>query len=227
MSLPQHSCASISVLMTSYYFELAGFTTSQAFNLAIVQQVLSLLGNVTAWFLIDRVGRRGLSFWGLVILTVNLFAIGGAATPGTISGNKAASGLIILYCYIYNVTIGATAYVAMSEIATSRLRQKTSSLALMNQGAWGTMWSFVLPYMFNPSQGNLQAKCAFVFGGLSVICCVFLFYCHPETKNRSYEELDEMFRKRVPARKFSTFVTDAETIGQQVKQEFAEGKRQI
>ncbi|KAL7418648.1 hypothetical protein Q5752_007107 [Cryptotrichosporon argae] len=210
----------------TYYYELAGFDTSGAFKLAIIQQVVSLLGNATAWFLIDRIGRRGLSLWGLVVLTGLLFACGGAAVPGTVAGNKAASGLIILYCYLYNVTIGATAYVAMSEVATGRLRQKTAALAYMTQGCFGTMWSFVLPYLFNPSEANLQAKVAFVFGGFSVLCCVYFYYYHPETKNRSYEELDEMFRKGVPAREFSSYVTEAESAAQQVAEEVAGGKKQ-
>lgn len=211
----------------TYYFQLAGYSDSQSFNIAIGQQILSLAGNVTSWFLIDRVGRRGLSLWGLVILTVILFACGGAAVPGTITGNKAATGLILVYCYLYNVTIGATAYVAMSEIATGRLRQKTAALAYMTQGAFGTMWNFVLPYLFNPSEANLQAKVAFVFGGFSILCCFYFYYYHPETKYRSYEELDEMFFKSIPARQFSTYRTDAQLASEQVAAEVAQGTRHI
>lgn len=67
------------------------------------------------------------------------------------------------------------------------------------------MWSFTLPYLFNPNEANLGAKCAFIFGALSIICCVYFYYYHPETKGRSLAELDEMFAQRVPARKFATY----------------------
>jgi SP family general alpha glucoside:H+ symporter-like MFS transporter len=64
------------------------------------------------------------------------------------------------------------------------------------------MWSFVLPYLFNPSEANLRSKTAFIFGGLSVISLIYLWWYQPETSGRSYEELDEMFMKRISARAF-------------------------
>lgn len=51
---------------STYYMQTAGFSTQLSFKLEIVQQVLWLLGNVMSWFLINRVGRRGLTFWGPV-----------------------------------------------------------------------------------------------------------------------------------------------------------------
>ncbi|RSH80154.1 hypothetical protein EHS25_007259 [Saitozyma podzolica] len=207
----------------TYYFQLAGFSTEMSFRLAVCQQVLSMAGNVTAWFLIERVGRRPLTFWGLVVLTVILLVAGGLACVGQVGTNKATVGMIILYCYVYNVTLGATAYTSMAEIGTSRLRAKTAAIALLVQGCFSCMWQFVLPFMFNPNEANLQAKTSFIFGGFSVFCCIYAYYCHPETKGRSYEELDEMFQKGVSARDFGSYVTEAERKGQQVKQEVMDG----
>lgn len=104
--------------------------------------------------MIERFGRRFLSLWGLVTLTVLLFLTGGIACIGTLTANKAVTAFILFYCWLYNVTIGATAYVAMSEISTSRLRAKTAALALLFQSAWGTFWSFILPFIFNPDKAS-------------------------------------------------------------------------
>ena len=71
-----------------------------------------------------------------------------------------------------------------------------------------------LLYIFNPNQA--------IFGGLSVLCWIYLFFYQPETANRSFEEIDEMFFKHVPARKFKHFVTDSErmeTVHVEAKQE--------
>jgi hypothetical protein len=73
--------------------------------------------------------------------------------------------------------------------------------------------------MFNPNAGNLQGKVAFVFGATSLLTCVYTFYFHPETKGRSFQEIDEMFHKRIPARKFASFVTEAETRAKATKDE--------
>jgi len=57
------------------------------------------------------------------------------------------------------------------------------------------MWAFVIPKMFNPDQANLGAKVTFIFGGLSLLCCVYLWVYQPETAGRTYKELDELFAR--------------------------------
>ncbi|KAI9159104.1 MFS hexose transporter [Paramyrothecium foliicola] len=202
---------------STYYMQLAGYSTAMSFKLQIVQQILSLFGNVMSWYLVDRVGRRSLTFYGLLVLTLILLVTGGLAaanTPGTIKGTVA---LILLYCWWYNVTIGATAYTILCEVATSRLRIKTIAIGLAAQNSLNMMWSFVLPYLFNPDKLNLGAKLAFIFGGLAVVSLVYLFFHLPETAGKTYEELDEMFVKGVKARDFKTFKTDAAQRGEAVK----------
>ena len=68
----------------TYYMQLVGFSTEMSFKLQIVQQVLSLIGNIMSWYLVDRVGRRHLTFWGLVVLTVILFVMAGCAVAGSV-----------------------------------------------------------------------------------------------------------------------------------------------
>lgn len=195
---------------STYYQQLAGYSTDMSFNLGVIQQVLSMLGNITSWFLIDRVGRRPLTIWGMVVLTVILCVTGGLAVVGSVAATKGTVALLLVYCYFYNVTIGATAYTLLTEVATSRLRAKTASISLALQNSLFTMWAFVIPFLFNPDQANLGAKVAFIFGALAVLSTIYLWFCQPETAGRSYEELDELFMKKIPAREFKTFVTDAE-----------------
>ncbi|CCF33005.1 MFS hexose transporter [Colletotrichum higginsianum] len=194
----------------TYYQQIAGYTPKESFKLAIVQQVLSMLGNITAWFLIDRVGRRGLTLWGMCLLTVLLMITGGLAVAGTPGAVKGTVALLLVYCYIYNVTIGATAYSLLTEVATSRLRAKTAAMALALQNSLFTMWAFVIPFLFNPDQANLGAKVSFIFGGLSVLSTIYLWFYQPEVAGRSYEELDEMFIKKIPAREFKSHITEVQ-----------------
>ncbi|KAF4448406.1 hypothetical protein F53441_8214 [Fusarium austroafricanum] len=64
--------------------------------------------------------------------------------------------------------------------------------------------------MFNPGAGNLKAKIGFVFGAFMVIFAVMAFFFVPETRMRSYEELDELFMNKVPSREFRKTVTVAQ-----------------
>lgn len=233
---------------STYYQQLAGYSTQESFILAIVQQVISMLGNVVSWFLIDRVGRRGLTLYGMCILTTLLMITGGLAVAGTPGAVKGTVALLLIYCFFYNVTIGATAYSLLTEVATSRLRAKTASMALALQNALfvsavplellqlaltnsydsrpcglssfpSCEWTFETPLLrtstnmntrFNPDQANLQAKVAFIFGAFSILSTVYLFLYQPEVAGRSYEELDEMFMKKVPARDFKSYKTEVE-----------------
>ena len=185
----------------------------------IVQQVLSMVGNVISWYLVDKVGRRDLTFYGTGILTVVLWIMGGLAVGGSPAELKGCVAMILVYCFLYNVTIGATAYVVLTETATARLRVKTIAIGLAVANSLGVMWSFVLPYIFNPDHANLGGKLGFIYGGLCFPCLAFIWWYQPETKNRSYEELDEMFSKKIPARHFKDYKTETETRGQEIQNE--------
>ncbi len=76
---------------STYYYQLAGYNTSESFVLQIVQQVISLIGNVMSWFLVERYGRRPLMLYGLCFLTVDLLLTGALAvvgTPGALKGEN-------------------------------------------------------------------------------------------------------------------------------------------
>lgn len=143
---------------STYYAQLAGYSISASFKLFVGLQVASMSGNICSWFIIDRVGRRNLTLWGSALLTVILMVTGGLATVGTPNAIKGVVGLAIVYGFVYNATIGSTAYSLLTEVATSRLRIKTIAIGIALQNSWYTMWSFVLPYLFNPDKANLGAK---------------------------------------------------------------------
>ncbi|KAI1018729.1 hypothetical protein LB503_005557 [Fusarium chuoi] len=58
----------------------------------------------------------------------------------------------------------------------------------------------------NPSVTGKTGFFWFAFACLSV---VWAFFRLPETKGRSYEELDLMFEAKLPTRKFKTYHVDA------------------
>ncbi|KAB8218019.1 hypothetical protein BDV33DRAFT_205801 [Aspergillus novoparasiticus] len=79
------------------------------------------------------------------------------------------------------------------------------------------MWAFALPYLFNTDKLNLSGKISFIYAGLMVPCLVYLYFFLPETGGRTCEELDEMFMKKVPARDFKDYKSDAKERRMQAK----------
>ena len=51
---------------------------------------------------------------------------------------------------------------------------------------------------------------AFFWGALALLTVIWGFFRLPETKDRTFGEMDVMFQKGVPARKFSSFDIEAD-----------------
>jgi SP family general alpha glucoside:H+ symporter-like MFS transporter len=217
LSVQQFTGIVFAASYSTYYAQLAGYSTAFSFKLQIIQQVLSMFGNVISWYLIDSVGRRALTIYGVAGLTVVLWVMGGLAVGGSPMELRATVAMILIYCFLYNVTIGATAFTCLTETATSRLRVKTIAIGIAVQNCISVMWNFVLPYLFNPDKANLGGKVGFIFGGLCFPCIAFLWWYQPETRGRSYEELDEMFMKKIPARHFKSYRTEVEAVSEEVQ----------
>ena len=104
------------------------------------------------------------------------------------------------------MTLGPAAYSVGGETATPRLRQKTYAINMTSSTAFSTAVLQAMPYLINPGNANLGGKITFIFFGFSVPICIYLYFCFPEMKGRTYLELEEMFQKKVPARKFKGYV---------------------
>lgn len=62
---------------------------------------------------------------------------------------------------------------------------------------------FAFPYAVGPGQGNLGGKIA-LFEGNSVCAVAFTFSVISESKGRSYIEIDELWSREIPPRKFTS-----------------------
>lgn len=67
---------------------------------------------------------------------------------------------------------------------------------------------YLASQMLNPTGWNLAGKCGYVWGSTAVVCWVMAYFFLPELKGRSYRELDILFRRKTPARKFKKTVID-------------------
>ncbi|KAJ0413212.1 maltose permease [Aspergillus carlsbadensis] len=194
-----------------YFFTVAG--VNNAVGVAQGAYAIQLVGNIMSWFLIERFGRRPLITYGSMILTSLLLIIGCISVP---SGNQDAKtamvALMAIWGFLYQLSIGAISFAVGGETPTLRLRQKTYSLNVMANTAAGCLVGMVLPILINPGQANLGGKVSFVFFAPSVFFCVYFFLCLPEMKGRSFLEIEELFQKRVPAREFKGYRTEAEMV---------------
>jgi SP family general alpha glucoside:H+ symporter-like MFS transporter len=193
-----------------YFFELAGLDTSDAFNLGVGLLGVGFVGTVLSWSLLQRYGRRTIYNTGTCILVVIVLLVGVLDTiPGYGTSNQgvvwAQCSMMVIYNFFYDLTIGPLCFVYLSEISSAKLRDKTIAIATTVNALINVACAVGIPYAINPDQGNLRGKLAFVFFGVSLPCLVWLFLALPETRGRTFEELDIMFQRRVPAKKFGSY----------------------
>lgn len=72
----------------------------------------------------------------------------------------------------------------------------------MTTGVVGAVSGVLLPFAVNPDQGNMGGKIGFVYGGILALCCVGVWWWYPETKGRTFEEIDILFESGVKPRMF-------------------------
>ncbi|KAJ5876013.1 general substrate transporter [Penicillium soppii] len=191
-------------------YQYLGISDRQSFLIQIGAQILSMSGAIISFLICDLVGRRPMFLAGCIGLTTLLLCMGIAGSINTSAATMAAVGFYTMYNFFYNAGVGSNVYTIAGEVPTSILRTKTLAIALSISAAVNTMWSFVAPYMFNPGYGNLKAQIGFVYGAFMLMFAVLAWFFVPETRRRTYEELDELFMNRVPTRQFRHYTTVAE-----------------
>ncbi|KAI9842602.1 MAG: hypothetical protein M1837_007040 [Sclerophora amabilis] len=197
---------------TVYFFELAGLETVESFDLAVGLLGVGFVGTCLSWPLITRFGRRPIYNFGLTILAILILMIGVLDLVPNYTTKKdiiwAQASMMVLYNFFYDLTIGPLCFVILSETSSTILRGKTIAISTAVSALINVVCAVGIPYAINPDQGNLRGKLALIFLGTTIPCLIWCFLALPETKGRTFEELDLMFQQRLPTRDFATHVTD-------------------
>ncbi|KAH9231592.1 hypothetical protein K456DRAFT_1840614 [Colletotrichum gloeosporioides 23] len=190
----------------TYYFELIG--QSDPFGLTAISSTLQFLSNCFAVSVSDVLPRRKSLVGGGTLLCCWSIIIGGTSLAGT--GNKAANmallAFMITWSMLYTATVGCFGWAVAQETASQKTRPKTIAFTLVCQQLTALLLSSVFPFFINPDQLNWGGKVMFLFVGAEVFILALLFWFQPETKNRTYQDIDFLYANRVPPRKFANYV---------------------
>lgn len=195
----------------TYFFEQAGLSDSKAFDLSIGYYGIGFVGTIASWFLITWFGRRSIFLVGLILMCITMFTIGfvSLAPASNSSAIWAQSVLLVAWVFLYDISVGPLAFCIVSEVSATRLRAKTIAIGRNSFYFWNIIFSVATPYMLNPADGNWKGKSGFLFGGTCFLAVVWTYFRLPELKGRTYEELDILFWKKVPAKGFARTHVDA------------------
>jgi hypothetical protein len=62
-----------------------------------------------------------------------------------------------------------------------------------------------IPFALNKDEANWGGKIGFVFAVIGALCTAWVYFCLPESKGRTFEELDVLFERNVSSRGFEDY----------------------
>lgn len=211
--LIQELCAPL-VSYIVYFLEQAGLASTSSFEFGMGEYALAIVGVFIAWYLVPKLGRRTLLLYGTFFMTATTFLIGFMGIPGTSThaGLAYAIGSILLIEYfVFFITVGPIVYTIVTEIPSNYLRTKSVVLARAVYNVGALVYGQLIPHMVQTTSWNWGAKSGFFCGGIMGLALIWAYFRVPETKNRTFAEVDILFKNKVKARSFSKTKVDLAT----------------
>ncbi|KAK7207656.1 general substrate transporter [Myxozyma melibiosi] len=195
----------------TYFFVQAGLSSDNSYKVNLGATALGFVGTVLSWFLLPKMGRRTIYTWGMATMCFLLFLVGflSLAPDTNQSALWAAAAMTVIWHLVYSLTIGPIGWTIASEISATRLRQQTVCVARVAYYLINIIAGVVEPQLINVTENNWKGKTAFFWAGSALIHTCWCVFRLPEAKDRTYEELDIMFERRVPAMKFRKYEVNA------------------
>jgi SP family general alpha glucoside:H+ symporter-like MFS transporter len=196
----------------TYLFEQTGLNSKQAFDMGVGLNGVGFVGTLMSAIPLIYFGRRSCYLFGITSIVSILFIVALLCFAHDYVTNDVyrwtQSTLLIVLSFVWQMTLGPLTYVVVCETPSTKLRSKTIAIATAIDALTGLVTTVIGPYLLNPGAAGAGAKIEFLYGGISVFSLTWCYFRLPETKSRTYEELDLMFEKRVPARKFKNYVIE-------------------
>lgn len=167
-------------------FEAAGLGESTALLSSIGIGVVNLLFTLLGVFLIDKLGRKQLMFFGSIGYIISLSLVAAAFFLNW--GGLWVPIFLFLFIASHAIGQGAVIWVFISEIFPNRLRASGQAFGSSTHWVLAAIIPSSIPYLFSTiGAGYVFAFFAFMM----VLQLFFVIFMMPETKGKSLEELAE------------------------------------
>ncbi|CAG8960236.1 hypothetical protein HYFRA_00012755 [Hymenoscyphus fraxineus] len=194
-----------------YFFRQAGVNVNTAFALGLITSALQMIFVMLSWILTTYLGRRTIYLYGSAINVAFLVALGIAGSVGTSTQSSLAqASLGLIVSVLFTLGPAPASWVIIGETSAIRLRPLTTGMGRAAYYIVEIPCIFLGSYMLNPTGGNLGGKCGYVWAGTGFVCLVMAYFYLPEMKDRSYREIDILFKRKVPARQWKKTIVDVQ-----------------
>jgi SP family sugar:H+ symporter-like MFS transporter len=165
-----------------FYYGTTFFVRSgikDPYLISVLTNVVNVVATLPAFVLIECMGRRSLLIWGAFFLAVFqlIIAIAGVTISiDNVTGQRMLVAFVFLYVSAFAVSWGPVAWVLNAEMFPLAVRAK--GLSMTNATNWAVNFAigYSVPYLVNDRENGgagLGAKVYFLWGSLSIFCCLY------------------------------------------------------
>ena len=176
-------------------FKNMGSSTDTALLQTVVVGVANVVFTLIATATVDRWGRKPLLILGGLVMAASMLVLGFLFNAHAVG----AGALIAVIAYIagFALSWGPVTWVLLSEIFPNIIKAKAMAIAVAAQWIANLLvsWSFkvldgssVLNAMFN------HGFAYWIYGGMSLLAVLFVIRFVPETKGRSLEAIQHLWK---------------------------------
>ena len=167
-------------------FEQAGLAATEVLGASIPIGIVNLLFTMLGMYLIDKLGRRILMFYGSFGYIISLAGV----SWGFYSGAEASVVVFFVSAFIASHAIGqgAVIWTFISEIFPNSVRDYGMSLGSGTHWICAAIITLITPTVLSAFSGGTIFA---FFAGMMVLQLIFVWKMMPETKNKTLEELEQ------------------------------------
>ncbi|WP_415859574.1 D-xylose transporter XylE [Aureibaculum sp. 2210JD6-5] len=171
--------------------------TDSALLLTIIVGIVNFLFTIIAIKTVDKHGRKPLMLIGALGMAVAMLALGFVFFSG--ATGYLALGCMMLYVASFALSWGPVTWVLLSEIFPNKIRGKAMAVAVAAQWISNYLVSLTFPMMNDNSYLTAQYNHGFaywVYSIMSFLAIVFVWKHVPETKGKTLEEMENLWKSQ-------------------------------
>jgi SP family xylose:H+ symportor-like MFS transporter len=178
-------------------FKGMGMSTNASLMQTIIVGAVNLIFTVVAVLSVDHFGRKPLQIIGALVMAVSMISLGVDFWLG-------GQGMVALVCMLvytagFAVSWGPVTWVLLSEIFPNQNRGKAMAVAVAAQWIANYLVSWSFPILDDNPYLVAHFKHGFaywIYGVMSVLAALFMWRFVPETKGRTLEQMEGLWRKK-------------------------------
>ncbi|KAM7186636.1 putative quinate permease [Rhypophila sp. PSN 637] len=177
-------------------FKALGLSPRTALLAGGIEMTLKIGCTVVEMLIIDNVGRRPTLTFGAAVMAFSMMVNGALPLAFPDNSSRAADFVCIMFIFIYSfgygISFGPAAWVYGSEIFPTAIRARGLSFA----ASGGSIGSIITAQVWPVGIRTLGSNTYFFFMAINLVCVPIVYLLYPETKGRSLEDMDVLFRTR-------------------------------